>query len=103
MIANALLATTAIFLGVGFWLMGECQFLIPYKRILFGVYGGPIALFAAALFLNIFAAFYCVFRKFFLKDTGRKLAHLEKQLRMGDSLSEELTARLKEETNGSRY
>ena len=101
MIANALLATTAVFVGVGFWLMEECRFLIPYRRVLFGVFGTPIAAFAAAFFLNVFAAFYLVFRKFFLKDTGRKLAHLEKQLRTGDSISEELTARLKEETDGS--
>jgi hypothetical protein len=101
MIANALLATTALFLGIGFWLMEECQFLVPYRRLLFGIYGVPISLYAAALFLNLFAGFYFVFRKFFLKDTGRKLAHLEKQLRVGDSLSQELTARLKEETNGS--
>jgi hypothetical protein len=31
-----------------------------------------------------------------LKDTGRKLAHLEKQLRTGESLSEELSRRLEE-------
>jgi hypothetical protein len=103
MIANALLATTAILLGVGFWLMEECRFLIPYRRLLFGTYGGSIALFATALFLNLFAVFYIVFRKVFLKDTGRKLAHLEKQLRTGDSISEELTARLREESDGSRY
>ena len=35
-------------------------------------------------------------RKLLLKDTGRKLAHLEKQLRTGHSISTELTERLKE-------
>ena len=103
MIANALLATTAIFLGVVFWLMEECRFLIPYRRLLWDAYGVSIALFAAALFLNVFAGFYLIFRKLFLKDTGRKLAHLEKQLRIGGSISEELAARLRDETNGSRY
>jgi len=32
----------------------------------------------------------------FLKDTGEKLAHLEKQLRSGGTISEELSRRLKE-------
>ena len=35
-------------------------------------------------------------RKLFLKDTGRKLAHVEKQVRSGSSISEELSRRLKE-------
>jgi hypothetical protein len=59
-------------------------------------YGVDMALFAVAVFLNVFAGFYAVGRKLFLKDTGRKLAHIEKQLRTGDSISDELTARLTE-------
>jgi hypothetical protein len=94
MIGNALLASTAIFLGVGFWLMQECQFLIPYRRLLFLKYGLALASFAVVLFLNLFAACYLIGRKLFLKDTGRKLAHLEKQLRSGTSFSEELSRRL---------
>jgi hypothetical protein len=35
-------------------------------------------------------------RELFLKDTGRKLAHIEKQLRTGPSISEELSCRLSE-------
>jgi len=46
--------------------------------------------------LNLFAAFYLICRKLFLKDTGEKLAHLEKQLRSGGTISEELSRRLKE-------
>jgi hypothetical protein len=30
MFANTLLLTTVIFLGLAFFLMGECQFLAPY-------------------------------------------------------------------------
>jgi hypothetical protein len=96
MFSNTLLLTTAIMLGLAFFLMGECQFLIPYKRLLFEKYSVPIALFAAALFVNLFAALYVLGRKLFLKDTGRKLAHLEKQLRTGASISEELSRRLEE-------
>ncbi|MDX2179346.1 MAG: hypothetical protein SFV18_07130 [Bryobacteraceae bacterium] len=44
----------------------------------------------------MFAAVYFAVRKLLLKETGRKLAHVEKQLRTGHSISEELTAHLKE-------
>lgn len=96
MIGNSLLAATVTLLAFAFWLLQECRFLIPYRRLLFHEYGDEIALFAAALFVNVFAGFYWVFRNLFLKDTGRKLAHLEKQLRTGSSISEELSHRLDE-------
>jgi len=96
MIANAFFATTVIFLALGFYLLEECRFLIPYRQLLLEKYGEPIAAFAVALFMNLFAAVYLLCRKLFLKDTGRKLSHLEKQLRTGASISEELTHRLNE-------
>ena len=96
MVANTLLLTTVILMGLAFFLMGECQFLIPFRDLLFRKYGGVIALYAVAVFINIFAVLYAIGRKLFLKDTGRKLAHLEKQLRTGASLSEELSRRLQE-------
>lgn len=68
----------------------------PYRHVLFVKYGSAIAWFAAALFLNLFAAVHMTCRLLFLKDTGRKLAHLDKQLRTGGSLSDELTRRLNE-------
>ena len=96
MVADTLLLTTVIMLGLAFFLMGECQFLIPYRHLILAKYGVSIALFAAAFFVNVFAALYALGRKIFLKDTGRKLAHLEKQLRTGASISEELSRRLQE-------
>ena len=101
MIGNAFLAATVIFLASAFFLMQECRFLIPYRQLLWVKYSGTIALFGAALFVNLFAALYMISRKLFLKDTGRKLAHLEKQLRSGASISDELTHRLDEEEHGS--
>ena len=95
MLGNTFLLTTVIMLGLAFFLMGECQFLIPYRQLLLRKYSTTIALFAAALFVNVFAALYAIGRKLFLKDTGRKLAHLEKELRSG-SISEELSRRLQE-------
>ena len=70
--------------------------MIPYRQLLFAKYAGAVAAFSLALFLNLFAAFYLICRKLFLKDTGRKLAHVEKQLRSGASISEELSRRLKD-------
>jgi hypothetical protein len=96
MIANALLATSVIFLALGFWLLQECRFLIPYRSLLWVKYSGTIALFAGVLFVNLFTVIYTLCRKLFLKDTGRKLAHVEKQVRSGVSISEELSRRLRE-------
>jgi len=81
--ANTLLATIAILLSVGFWLLGQLKFLVPYRHILFHQYGAVLLLWLAILFINIFAALYAIQRKFFLKDTGRKLTHLDNQALAG--------------------
>jgi len=100
MIANALILTIAILLALGFWLMGELRFFIPYKAALLHQYGTAILAFVVVLFLNVFAVVFAVNRRFFLKDTGRKLSHLDKQLQVGqgelpapsiDSVDEELS------------
>ena len=96
MIPNVFFATTVVFLAIGFFLLQECSFLIPYRTLLIEKYGPTIALFAALLFLNLFALIYVVVRKLLLKETGRKLAHIEKQIRTGESISEELSRRLSE-------
>lgn len=85
MIANALLITVAVLLGIGFWLMGELQYFVPYKVVLFGAYRTSILIYIAALSVNVFAAAFVIIRKFFLKDTGRKLLHLDKQLHVGET------------------
>jgi hypothetical protein len=85
MIPNALIITIAMLLGLGFWLMGELKFLVPYKTVLFQAYMTPILIYIAALSINLFAASFVLIRKFFLKDTGRKLLHLDKQLHIGET------------------
>jgi hypothetical protein len=96
MITNVFFATTILFMAVGFLLLDQCRFLIPYRSLLLERYGTAILLFATVLFINIYAAVYFGVRKFLLKETGRKLAHIEKQLRTGQTISEELSDRLKE-------
>ncbi len=85
MIANALIITIAILLALGFWLLGELKFLIPYRRILIHQYADVLLLWATILFVNVFAAVYVIHRKFFLKDTGRKLSHIDNQVAAGHS------------------
>jgi len=83
MIANALLVTIAFLLAYGFWLMDQLKFMAPYKAALFRQYGPVIFLSSAVLFLNVFGAALLFQRKFFLKDTGRKLSHLDQQFHIG--------------------
>lgn len=82
MIANAVLITVAILLAYGFWLMDQLKFLVPYKALLFHEYGPAIWASAGVLFLNIFGAALLVQRTFLLKDTGRKLSHLDRQFQV---------------------
>jgi len=85
MIANALIITIVILLALAFWLMGELKFFVPYKSVLIRAYGRVILCFLAILFVNLFAAIYAFTRHFFLKDTGRKLSHLDTQLHTGQA------------------
>jgi hypothetical protein len=84
MIANALLITIAILLAYGFWLMDQLRFMASYRALLFHEYGAVLFIAAAVLFLNVFGAALLFQRKFFLKDTGRKLSHLDRQFQGGE-------------------
>ena len=95
MLRNIVFAATVVLLGFAIWLMQTLDLLIPYKRLIVAQWLGPLAWYFGLLFVNLVALMYHVNRAVFLKDTGRKLAHLEKQLRSGSSLSEELSERLK--------
>lgn len=83
MVANALIVTIALLLALGFWLLGELKFLVPYRHVLLRQYGSQLLVWFAVLFINVFAAVYAVQRKFFLKDTGRKLSHVDTQVIIG--------------------
>jgi hypothetical protein len=83
MIANALLLTIALLLAYMFWLMDQLKFMAPYKDVLIHAYGSLVLLSSVVLFLNVFGAVLLLQRKFFLKDTGRKLSHLDQQFQIG--------------------
>ena len=91
MIGSALLATVTVLLALLLWLMDACRFLIPYRMILWNSYSRVILSYVALLAINLFAAFFLLSRKVFLKDTGRKLNHIEKQLRSGENIAQELS------------
>ena len=80
MIANcAFLAGVTVFLLVG-WLAGELRFLAPYKASLFRQHNVSILGGTLLLFFNLTALYYTVARWLFMRDAGRKLQHLDRQL-----------------------
>jgi hypothetical protein len=89
MIANTFLAALTVFLIVA-WLAGELSFLAPYKTALFRLHGLFIGEAAVLVFLNLCAAYYALARWFFLRDTGRKLTHIDRQLIASEGVGEDL-------------
>ena len=63
MVTNVFFATTILFLALGFFLLQEFTFLIPFKALLLNKYGPLIAAYSAALFFNLFAVTYLFVRK----------------------------------------
>jgi hypothetical protein len=83
MIPNALLITIAFLLAYAFWLLGELKFLAAYKSAIFHAYGTWILAAFFVLFFNLFGGVLLLQRKFLLKNTGRKLSHLDRQFQVG--------------------
>jgi hypothetical protein len=94
MIANAAFLAAMVLLLLAFSVLGPLEFLAPYKRLIAAQYLWIILGALIIVFLNLFALFYLVARGLFLKETGRKLAHVEKQLRTGDTIVRDLSERL---------
>lgn len=94
MIANtAFLAAITLFLLIA-WLAGELSFMAPYKAPLFRLHGKLIAEAALLVFLNLCAVFYVLARWFFLRETGRKLTHVDRQLITSEGVHEDLPPQL---------
>ncbi len=90
MIQNtALLAALTMFM-LAAWLAGELTFLAPYKVALFRYYGTTIAAVALLVFVTLFALYYAIARWLFLRETGRKLRHLDRQLIVSEGVHEDL-------------
>ena len=65
--------------------MGELKFFIPLKVVVWRAYSAYLLTYCGLWFANVFVAAFSPNRKFLLKDTGRKLAHLDKQFNVGHS------------------
>ena len=95
MIANtAFLAAVTTFLIVA-WLAGELSYLSTYKNVLFRLHGTRLAVLTLVMFLNLCGVYYWAARLLFLRDTGRKLRHLDRQLGTADGVIDELREHLK--------
>ena len=94
MIANSAFLAAMVLMLVLFVVLGELEFLAPYKRLIFGQYLWTVVGAIVLLYLNLFACFYLAGRALFLKDTGRKLAHVEKLLQTPDIVVSDLSERL---------
>jgi hypothetical protein len=97
MIANSAFLAAMVVVLLLFWLLGELQFLAPYKHIILPRYLWVIVGSVVVIFLNLFGLFYTLTRSLFLKETGRKLAHVERQLKTPDTVVRDLSERLARE------
>ena len=97
MIANSAFLAAMSLLLLAFWLLGQLEFLAPYKRVIFYQHAPLLIGAAAVLFVNAFALAYTLSRALFLKDTGRKLAHVDRQLTTPDTVARDLSERLSRE------
>ena len=98
MIANAAFVATLVFLALFFWLAREFTFLVPWRSLILHHYLGSIALYCALLFTNLLGLTIWIERKFFLRDTGRKLKHFDQEIHTGKSeLSAEILSRFNDQ------
>ena len=94
MIQNiAFLAALTLFLLVA-WLAGELSFLAPHKALLFRRHGLVIGGGTLLVFLHLCAIYYAIARWLFLRDTGRKLTHVDQQLGTADGVHQDLREHL---------
>jgi hypothetical protein len=92
--ANSAFLAAMVLLVVGFLLLDQLTFLSRFKRVLLHDYLWVITGFLTVVFVNLVALFYLVGRRVLLKETGRKLAHVEKQLQTPDTIVRDLSKRL---------
>jgi hypothetical protein len=90
---TAFLALLIVFLMVG-WLAGELRFLAPYKAALFRNHWPVIATAILLVFFHLCAGFYAVARWLFVREAGRKLRYLDRQLTTSDAVLSDLAQQL---------
>jgi hypothetical protein len=90
MIANAsfLAGLTTFILAA--WLAAELSFLAPYRAAIFLTYALHILAGVVLVFVNLLGTYYLIARWLFLRDAGRKLTHIDRQLRSAPGLHDDL-------------
>ncbi len=94
MIANTAFAAALTTFLILAWLAGELSYLAPYKFALFRYHAELIGAAVLLVFLNLCAIYYSISRWLFLRDTGRKLHHLDQQLVTADTAIEDVQSYL---------
>ena len=94
MIANTAFAAALTTFLIVAWLAGELSYLATYKVALFRYHAELIGAGILLIFLNLCAIYYSAARWLFLRDTGRKLHHLDQQLATADSAIEDVHSHL---------
>jgi len=93
-LANAIFVASLIFLALAFTLMSQLRFLVPWRALLWQEYWRGIVFCCGLLFSNILGLTIWIERKFWLRDTGRKLKHLDQEIHSGQNeLSREILER----------
>jgi hypothetical protein len=94
---NALVVTIAVESVLFLTAVICCRhLLLEYKWSILGMYGAGLLWFWGLLAFNMFAGYILFTRKFFKKETGSKLAHVEREVKSG-SISQELGDALRAE------
>lgn len=96
MTATALVLTLVLLIAGLFAALDAGVFLAPYRSWLLREYGRIFLVWVGVLGLNLFGLLYLALRVIGLKDTGRKLAHIDQELRRGSPIAQELADRLED-------
>jgi len=90
MIANAAFLAGLTTFILAAWLAAELSFLAPYKAAIFRTYGLHIVVGVVLVFVNLLGTYYLIARWLFLRDAGRQLTHIDRQLRSAPGLHDDL-------------
>jgi hypothetical protein len=90
MMANAAFLAGLTTFVLAAWLAAELSFLAPYKAAIFSTYSLHILAGVVLVFVNLLGAYYLIARWLFLRDAGRKLTHIDRQLRSAPGLHDDL-------------
>ena len=90
MMANAAFLAGLTTFVLAAWLAAELSFLAPYRVAIFRTYGLHIVAGVVLVFVNLLGTYYLIARWLFLRDAGRKLTHIDRQLRSAPGLHDDL-------------